>query len=258
MELGDPALVQQLQGVQQKLHLGLPCAVFSRFSCVWLFAVPWTVAPQAPLTRDFSGKNIGTGCHFLLQGIFPTLGLDLHSCIDRRIFYYWATREAPFGEMSTQILCLFLVGLFVFSSLNYKSSLYILDKRSPTSGPQTRPSQVRKQATQQEVSDGNNEVSSFSPSLTLLVEPSPSRICGNTVFHKTCPWCQKEVGDRCFIRYDLHIYFFILWVVFSLSWSYPLKHKKCFWFRWSLNYLFFFNYCAFGITSKIPVPNLSS
>ena len=78
------------------------------------------------------------------------------SCIDRRILYYWATREAPFGEMSTQILCLFLVGLFVFSSLNYKTSLYILDKRSPTSGPQTRPSQVRKQATQQEVSDGNS------------------------------------------------------------------------------------------------------
>ena len=27
---------------------------------------------------DFSGKNIGAGCHFPLQGIFPTQGLNLH------------------------------------------------------------------------------------------------------------------------------------------------------------------------------------
>ena len=25
---------------------------------------------------DFPGKNIGVGCHFLLQGIFPTQGLN--------------------------------------------------------------------------------------------------------------------------------------------------------------------------------------
>jgi len=26
--------------------------------------------------RDFPGKNTGVGCHFLLQGIFPTQGLN--------------------------------------------------------------------------------------------------------------------------------------------------------------------------------------
>ena len=26
--------------------------------------------------KDFPGKNIGVGCHFLLQGIFPTQGLN--------------------------------------------------------------------------------------------------------------------------------------------------------------------------------------
>ena len=26
---------------------------------------------------DFPGKNTGVGCHFLLQGIFPTQGLNL-------------------------------------------------------------------------------------------------------------------------------------------------------------------------------------
>ena len=42
---------------------------------VW---TPWTVAHQAPLFMGFSGKNTGVGCHALLQGIFPTQGLNLH------------------------------------------------------------------------------------------------------------------------------------------------------------------------------------
>ena len=37
------------------------------------FASPWTVAPQAPLWHS-PGKNTRVGCHFLLQGIFPTQG----------------------------------------------------------------------------------------------------------------------------------------------------------------------------------------
>ena len=36
-------------------------------SSVWLFATPWTVAYQAPLSMDSPGKNTGVGCHFLLQ-----------------------------------------------------------------------------------------------------------------------------------------------------------------------------------------------
>ena len=41
-------------------------------SFVCLFATPWTVAHQVPLSMEFPGKNTGVGCHFLLQGIFPT------------------------------------------------------------------------------------------------------------------------------------------------------------------------------------------
>ena len=41
-------------------------------SRVWLFATPGTVAYQAPYPWDFPGKSTGVGCHFLLQGIFPT------------------------------------------------------------------------------------------------------------------------------------------------------------------------------------------
>ena len=44
------------------------------FSRVRLFATPWTVAHQAPPSMGFSRQESGVGCHFLLQGIFPTQG----------------------------------------------------------------------------------------------------------------------------------------------------------------------------------------
>ena len=51
--------------------------MISHFSCVQLFATLCTVAHQAPLSMGFFGKNTGVGCHFLLQGIFPTRGSNL-------------------------------------------------------------------------------------------------------------------------------------------------------------------------------------
>ena len=40
-----------------------------------LLTTPWTVACTKLLCpRDFPGKSTGVGCHFLLQGIFPTQG----------------------------------------------------------------------------------------------------------------------------------------------------------------------------------------
>ena len=57
-----------------------------------LFATPWTVAYQAP--QDFPGKNTGVGCHFLLQEVFLTQGLNLGLLHCRPILYHLATREA--------------------------------------------------------------------------------------------------------------------------------------------------------------------
>ena len=46
-------------------------------SRVQLFATPWTVACIRLLCPwDFLGKSTGVGCHFLLQGIFLTQGLN--------------------------------------------------------------------------------------------------------------------------------------------------------------------------------------
>ena len=52
--------------------------VCSQLLChIWLFATPWTVVHYEPLPWHSPGKNTGVGCHSLLQGIFPTQGLNL-------------------------------------------------------------------------------------------------------------------------------------------------------------------------------------
>ena len=51
-------------------HVGV-CSVVSDSE------TPWTVAPYAPLSVEFSRQEYWSGCHFLLQGIFPAQGLNL-------------------------------------------------------------------------------------------------------------------------------------------------------------------------------------
>ena len=41
-------------------------------------ATPWTVATRLLYPQNFPGKNTELGCHFLLQGIFPTQGSNPH------------------------------------------------------------------------------------------------------------------------------------------------------------------------------------
>ena len=53
-----------------------PSLVLSHLSCVRLFATPWTVTHQAPLSMDSPGRSSGAGCLALLEGIFPTQGSD--------------------------------------------------------------------------------------------------------------------------------------------------------------------------------------
>ena len=80
-------------------------------SCLTL-CYPWTVAHQAPLSMGFSGKNIGVGCHFLLQGIFLTQGLDLS-------LLHWQADSLPLASpgKSKDILSLY----FFFNFLNWKT-----------------------------------------------------------------------------------------------------------------------------------------
>ena len=68
MKLGKGAEAQGIRG-----GLAFPAMCWS-LSHVQHFVTPGTVACQAPHPWDSPGKNTGVGCHFLLQGIFPTQG----------------------------------------------------------------------------------------------------------------------------------------------------------------------------------------
>ena len=74
------------------MHLStLNCNVLSCFSHVQLFATPW----------DFPGKSTGVGCHFLLQGIFLTQGLNPHLLC----FLSWQGGSLPLVPPGTHLHC---------------------------------------------------------------------------------------------------------------------------------------------------------
>ena len=41
-------------------------------------------------------KSTGVGCHFLLQGVFPSRDQTSVSCFGRRVLYHWATCKVLF------------------------------------------------------------------------------------------------------------------------------------------------------------------
>ena len=60
----------------------------------------WTVAHQAPLSMRFAclypDKNTEVGCHFLLQGIFPTQGSNPH-------LLHWQSDSLPWSHLQSYI-----------------------------------------------------------------------------------------------------------------------------------------------------------
>ena len=55
----------------------------------------WTAAWQAPLFMGFPGKNTEMGCHFLLQGIFPTQELNPGILHGRKSLYQLSYEGSP-------------------------------------------------------------------------------------------------------------------------------------------------------------------
>ena len=83
---------------------------YNRSPCVWwprarrggfvakscpTLAAPWTAAHAAPLFMGFPGWNTGVGCYFLLQGIFPTQGLNPALLHCRQILYRLSHQGSP-------------------------------------------------------------------------------------------------------------------------------------------------------------------
>ena len=66
-----------MEFIRPMSQTGGRACVQSLFSHNLFFPTLRTAACQAPLSMDSPGKNIGVGCHALLQGIFQTQGSNL-------------------------------------------------------------------------------------------------------------------------------------------------------------------------------------
>ena len=97
------------------------------FSHVQLFWGPMDCSPPGSFLHGiFPGKNPRAGCHFLLQGIFPTPGLNpcfLHWQVGLFFFNHWATREAPvYIYIHTYVMFISIKHTFIFKGSVVHSS----------------------------------------------------------------------------------------------------------------------------------------
>ena len=76
----------------------LPCYLTVYvLSPLWLFATPWTVAHQAPLSMGFCRQEYWSGLPFPSPGDLPNWGIEPTSpdisYVGRQILHHWATTE---------------------------------------------------------------------------------------------------------------------------------------------------------------------
>ena len=101
------------KGVVDKLECGISigtllyrqtmlcCAVIVSQSCPSLCDPMDCSPPGSSVHRDSPGKNTGVDCHALLQGIFPTQGLDPGLLHCRQILYQLSHKGSPYICIST-------------------------------------------------------------------------------------------------------------------------------------------------------------
>ena len=98
-------------------------------NCGRLFETTWTVVHHALLSIGFfqARKNAGVGCHFLLQGIFPTQRLNSHFLHYGQTLYHRVTWEAKCNVSCGFFVCVLvhvLLSFSVFLMLNFVENAY--------------------------------------------------------------------------------------------------------------------------------------
>ena len=93
--------------------------VCQSLSRVWIFVTPLTLACQLFCVWNSPSTNTGVDCHFLLQGIFLTQGLNPGLLHCGQIPYYLSYREIPYMNLIVSKRCTFNMYL----GGNYKRSL---------------------------------------------------------------------------------------------------------------------------------------
>ena len=108
-------LLAAVRYVVQYYPIQSPCCTLHLYACVLSHSIGsdslWPMdcsPPGSAVHGDSPGKNTEVGCHALLQGIFPTQGLNpgLPHC--RWILNHWTTREIPWLVFNTHFSSLSL------------------------------------------------------------------------------------------------------------------------------------------------------
>ena len=93
--------------------MGIICSCLVSKSHVWLFCDPHGLQPARLLCPwNFPGKSTGVGCHFLLQVIFLTQGLNPY-------LLHWQADPLPLSHRGSPYIYIF----FFFQILFYYSLL---------------------------------------------------------------------------------------------------------------------------------------
>ena len=79
---------------QRSVLIPIPKKVIVTQSCPALFKL-WTVACQTTLSIELSRQDTRVHCHFLLQGIFPTRGLNPGLLHFRQSLYHLSYQGSP-------------------------------------------------------------------------------------------------------------------------------------------------------------------
>ena len=80
------SLDDRLMSKDRQVKVKVSCSIMSDSLQLYELGTARLLCP-----RDSPGKSTGVGCHALLQGIFPTRGLNLrllHLLIERQVLYH--------------------------------------------------------------------------------------------------------------------------------------------------------------------------
>ena len=106
---------QQTPPTQPSLHMQA-CSqcmcVLSRFSCVRLFATPWTVACQAPLSMGFSRQEYCSGLPFPSLGDLLDPGIELTFLVSPALTGNFFTTSTTWEALMNPQLLLLLLSCF--------------------------------------------------------------------------------------------------------------------------------------------------
>ena len=99
---GPPS--ESTQGLLMEPWLSSGPAVCTQLlSCVRLFANPWIVAHQTPLSKGFSGQEYWSGLPFPAPGDLPDTGMEpMRPALAGRFFTNFATWEALWADQSAR------------------------------------------------------------------------------------------------------------------------------------------------------------